>query len=128
MSLNNCYFRALVTLLLVAFGGGCSVIVDNKIEPAADAGPACGDGLIDTGAGEVCDDGNRVDDDGCDSDCQFSCTSHADCDDGEICNGEEVCNSTTHACGVAGVLPPNGTACVDGGSAGNCMDAVCVIP
>jgi len=34
--------------------------------------PRCGDGVVDPGEGEQCDDGNLVDGDGCDSDCTFS--------------------------------------------------------
>jgi len=33
-------------------------------------GPFCGDGVLDTGAGEACDDGNSILGDGCDSQCR----------------------------------------------------------
>jgi cysteine-rich repeat protein len=64
----------------------------------------CGDGVADTGGGEICDDGDDISGNGCESDCTWSCTSHADCDDGDPCNGEERCNLTTHACGGSGVF------------------------
>jgi cysteine-rich repeat protein len=42
---------------------------------------ACGDGVLDPGTGEQCDDGNTVDSDGCDSDCKpsrFQSIAHGD--------------------------------------------------
>ncbi len=49
----------------------------------------CGNGIIDTAAGEVCDDGNIVDGDGCSADC----TSNESCGNGIVdkANGE-VCD------------------------------------
>ena len=57
---------------------------------------ACGDMVVDMG--EQCDDGNMVDGDGCDTDCTFSCTEAADCNDGSICTGMESCDVATHTC------------------------------
>ena len=45
----------------------------------------CGDGNIDTSAGEQCDDGNNMDGDGCDATCQIETPS---CGDGNIDPGE----------------------------------------
>lgn len=56
----------------------------------------CGNGALD--ADEECDDGNLLDNDGCESDCTFSCNTDADCDDGNLCNGAEQCNVATHTC------------------------------
>jgi len=70
----------------------------------------CGDGFVDPGGGEDCEDGNSVNGDGCDNDCTYSCAVAADCSDGLVCNGAETCNTTTHRC-VAGAPPPNGTVC-----------------
>ncbi|MCA9613734.1 MAG: hypothetical protein H6721_11630 [Sandaracinus sp.] len=56
----------------------------------------CGNSTVDEG--EQCDDGNDVDGDGCDIDCQYSCESGDDCDDGLACNGVETCDAVTHAC------------------------------
>ncbi|OGY45369.1 MAG: hypothetical protein A3A24_02245 [Candidatus Buchananbacteria bacterium RIFCSPLOWO2_01_FULL_46_12] len=36
-----------------------------------ETGPACGDGFLDPG--EICDDGNMIDGDGCSATCQFEC-------------------------------------------------------
>lgn len=52
---------------------------------------SCGDGFIDESTGEECDDQNRTDGDGCNSDCRFSCRLDEDCDDGNHCNGAERC-------------------------------------
>jgi cysteine-rich repeat protein len=88
---------------------------------------ACGDGFL--SAGEACDDGNTTNGDGCDSDCTFTCSADADCSDGVVCNGTELCSNAgtvTSACG-AGTPPSNGTTC--GGTnicnAGSCVAAAC---
>lgn len=60
----------------------------------------CGDGHVDAGRDppEDCDDGNDEDGDGCDNDCTYSCTEHADCDDGHACT-DDTCDPADHACG-----------------------------
>lgn len=66
----------------------------------------CGDGMSDPG--EACDDGNTVDGDGCDGDCTYSCTTNAECDDGDRCNGIERCSSNVCVTGeplVCGAAP-----------------------
>jgi cysteine-rich repeat protein len=48
----------------------------------------CGDGYIDTGVGEQCDDTNLIPGDGCDNDCTYTCTAATqaeDCSDGLTC-------------------------------------------
>jgi hypothetical protein len=71
--------------------------------------PRCGDGVPQ--AGEECDDGNEVDDDGCTTDCAYSCHEPADCDDGNGC--------TTNACSPADV----GRVCVfEPRTGGTCDD------
>lgn len=55
-------------------------------------GPSvCGDGYVDASRGEDCDDANAISGDGCENDCRFSCSTDADCQDGNFCNGEERC-------------------------------------
>ncbi len=69
--------------------------------------PDCGNGLVDDD--EACDDGNSVDDDGCDSDCTPSCESAEDCRDGILCNGAESCVDRPGGgavCMSADILPP----------------------
>jgi cysteine-rich repeat protein len=80
----------------------------------------CGDGCVDVSAGEQCDfgAGNNVQGSGCNSNCQFSCTTSPNsCDDGNPCNGLETCQAVTgpngdqgQAC-AAGTPPLNGTTC-----------------
>jgi hypothetical protein len=96
----------------------------------------CGDGWVDEEAGEECDEGhgNNTSGSGCEPDCTFTCTEDTDCDDGDICNGQEACNTGIHRCFThPGNLPAPGSPCDipgvddgDGGvAAGCCMDAVC---
>ncbi len=59
----------------------------------------CGDGTIEGSCGEVCDDGNRVDGDGCDSNCMpTGCgngivTAGEECDDHDLTGGDG-CSAT----------------------------------
>jgi cysteine-rich repeat protein len=64
----------------------------------------CGDGMIDPG--EECDDGDLEDGDGCDNGCTYSCS--GDCDDTDVCNGDETC--VDHVC-QPGMPAPLGTRC-----------------
>ena len=80
----------------------------------------CGDGFLDTSTGEVCDDGNDQDGDGCDR-CRFSCTEDDACDDGSECNGVETCEA--NVC-ISGVALAEGADC--DGSVGICSSNVCL--
>jgi hypothetical protein len=82
----------------------------------------CGDGVVDMAGGEVCDDGNDVNGDGCD-DCRYSCTEDANCADENECDGAETCNTATHAC-AAGTALMEGADCA--GSVGTCLAGTCV--
>ncbi len=83
-----------------------------------DGGATCGNGVVE--GTEECDDGNSVQDDGCDNTCSFVCVAgdpkRDHCDDGNACNGTETCG-TDHAC-------TSGTPLNDGDSCGT--DMVCV--
>ena len=46
----------------------------------------CGDGIVDTDAGEICDDGNRSNDDGCDSNCTLTSCGNGILNEGEECD------------------------------------------
>ncbi len=70
----------------------------------------CGDGYIDTAAGEECDDMNTDDKDGCRKDCQFTCKTTQECDNGNFCDGAEICLPDTHKC-ATGVKPAQNTLC-----------------
>ncbi|MCA9606003.1 MAG: putative metal-binding motif-containing protein [Myxococcales bacterium] len=73
--------------------------------------PGCGNGVVE--AGESCDDGANGDpDDGCKDNCSFSCLVDPDCDDGNVCTGEERCDMATHVCTAGAVLDcDDGDAC-----------------
>lgn len=97
--------------------GTSDICTDEACAPAR-----CGDAFVDTAGGEECDDGNGTSGDGCD-DCSYSCTSDTSCDDGDECNGPEVCNLAMHAC-RAGTSLADGTDCA--GTVGRCMAGRCV--
>ncbi len=46
----------------------------------------CGNGVLEVGAGEECDDSNEVDGDGCQADCQLPACGDGVVDDGEACD------------------------------------------
>ena len=62
----------------------------------------CGDGYRNAMAGEQCDDQNTIDGDCCDSTCVIEPNGSACDGDGDVCNGDEICN----AVGVCGPSPP----------------------
>ncbi|MHC4837767.1 MAG: DUF4215 domain-containing protein, partial [Planctomycetota bacterium] len=83
------------------------------LEPAG----LCGNGIVD--AGEQCDDGNHVNQDGCDSECRSECGNGVvdageECDDGNS-NDFDGCSSVCASEGECGngLLEP-GEACDDG--------------
>ncbi len=94
---------------------------------------ACGDGIVNQ-AGEECDDGNLVDDDGCDHNCTPTVcgngvvTSDEICDDGNLLDGDGCdFNCTPTACGNGVVT--TGEQCDDGNSVnGDTCDTNCTTP
>jgi len=81
---------------------------------------ACGDGTLNTTAGEVCDDGDIVDGDGCDGNCTLTgcgngiITAPETCDDsGESATCDTNCTAAT--CGDATINATAGEICDDGG-------------
>lgn len=101
-------------------GNGLADCADPACAWRASCNLSCGDGVVDPG--EECDDGNVIDDDGCDRDCtRSSCgdgrlAPDEDCDDGNRIDGDG-CDHTCHItrCGD-GVVSP-GEACDDGNTA-----------
>lgn len=92
----------------------------------------CGDRIVQSGppSFEECDDGaNSNDNDGCRSDCKFTCTRIEDCQDGNVCDGAEVCSAGlpgNRMCRESDALPPDGTPCTKPDSnPGMCFAAMC---
>lgn len=88
----------------------------------------CGDGIVT--APEECDDGNATDGDGCNHDCTLSCKSSdpaRNCTPADACEGQGVCNDTTHVC-APGTPLGDGTMCGTGHDyckGGHCTAPVC---
>ncbi len=81
---------------------------------------ACGNGIVDTG--EACDDGNTVNGDGCNNNCQFSCSNPAtDCSGSAGTCQKWSCNGT-HQCAAVADTNQNGNTC---GSGQVCASGVC---
>jgi hypothetical protein len=99
----------------------------------------CGDGYVDEARGEECDlgDGNNNPNQGCTEDCQFPCNVDDDCDNGDLCDGDEWCDTSLDGRRICrddtSLLPPNNTTCTipdaeyDGGlgAPGFCCDGTC---
>ena len=98
-------------------GDGCSADCTSE--------ETCGNGVLDPS--EACDDGNTLAGDGCDATCAVeSCSTPADCDDGEPCSGVETCDAGV--CARAAPLA-DGDACdadADPGTRDVCVFETCV--
>ena len=120
-------------------GSDCEGRADGEVCTGDDAGArriclagecmasTCGDGYIDTEAGEQCEDGNEQAGDGCEpGDCSFTCEADTDCSDDNPCTGEETCSISTNRCTMG--APPTGvTMCTQaGGEMGVCRGSDCV--
>jgi cysteine-rich repeat protein len=83
--------------------GTVSPAFELEIVPSLSGCPICGNAEVE--GGESCDDGNKIDGDGCSSTCQDEgCVAQtpgfpsvALCDDGKECTAD-TCNSETHSC------------------------------
>ncbi|GIW40950.1 MAG: hypothetical protein KatS3mg076_1527 [Candidatus Binatia bacterium] len=91
-----------------------------RVDVGADEAATCGNGIVESGFGEECDDGNAVDCDGCDSNCTLStrcgngilCASAGEaCDDGNTLAGD--CCDATCQFEPAGSPCDDGTACTE---------------
>ena len=87
----------------------------------------CGDGYVDLAAGEECESSDTNPVEGC-SECRWDCSKNSDCDDGNICNGQEACLQSKHSC-EAGAALADGTPCKqEDGNDGLCSRQACVGP
>jgi cysteine-rich repeat protein len=95
--------------------------------------PGCGNGYLDTAAGELCDDGNLVGGDGCRADCTPEVCGDGildpqeSCDDGNTDPGD-TCdpNCRPPGCGNGYVDVAGGETCDDGNQVGfDCCSATC---
>ena len=68
-----------VAIAVATWSGSCG---RTELDAASPSLPRCGDGVVDPG--EACDDGNRIDDDGCDNACRLPV-----CGDGKRAGREE---------------------------------------
>ncbi|MBI3766962.1 MAG: right-handed parallel beta-helix repeat-containing protein [Deltaproteobacteria bacterium] len=81
-----------------------------RVDVGADEATICGNDTVEPG--EMCDDGNLVDGDGCDSNCTLTAcgngivTAGEDCDDGNVASGD--------CCAPDCRFDPPGAACDDG--------------
>jgi hypothetical protein len=116
--------------LIAALAGtssGCGSDAGSSNRDATTAA-VCGNGIVEEG--EDCDEGagNNIDGSGCDSDCTFSCTADAECDDRNLCNGFETCNLTLHRCQM-GTPPAVGTECTyENDVVSLCIGQICAKP
>jgi len=84
----------------------------------------CGNGTTD--AGEDCDDGNVVPEDGCENDCLFSCHTGDECDDDNVCTNDAcITGGTGQLCNHIDNTSPcdDGDPCTEPDicSGGNCI-------
>ncbi len=116
-------------ILMLAALGGC-------VSPPSVVVGECGDGLLDSSAGEQCDDGNRRFGDGCSPDCRPEICGNGLVDVGEQCDhGQEtlLCNAdcTLSICGDDNINRMAGEACDDGnhasgdGCSADCGHEIC---
>ena len=124
---------------------GCYPVVST-----VDAGPLCGNGVVNVTSGEGCDDGNRLSGDGCSANCQVEpswvcptacrlCIITIVCGDGRVSPGElcddgnltagDGCDDRCHV-EPGWVCPSPGESCIAVGDcdAGCCGDAIAESP
>ncbi|MGC3998496.1 MAG: putative Ig domain-containing protein [Anaeromyxobacter sp.] len=114
--------QATYTVTATNSGGSTATGLTLTVRPA----PFCGDGSVD--AGEACDDGNTVANDGCNATCQAEVCGDGvvqpgigeQCDDGNAILGDG-CTRTCIAevCGDGVIQPALGEQCDDGNAAAN---------
>ena len=114
---------------IVDMGEDCDDGGESALCDADCSNAACGDGTLNTTAGEECDDGNTMDADGCSSTClnQTMGCGNGTVEGAEQCDdaGESVtCDTdcTTAACGDGTLNATAGEQCDDGVTSATCDD------
>jgi trimeric autotransporter adhesin len=112
-------------------GNGLADCRDPVCAAAIACRPACGNGRITTG--ELCDDGNAVNGDGCDNNCTPSACGNGVmaaaevCDDGNAVNGDGCDANCTHT-GCGNGIMTTGEACDDGNqTSGDGCERTCMV-
>lgn len=103
----------------------CEIGTTKKCQDGVCTDKYCSNRVVDPG--EECDDGNRVDGDGCDNTCKYSCSptdTTRDCHSMNACITGGTCNTGTHRCSPDAPKTA-GTAC---GNKGNCVEGNCIAP
>ncbi|HKY64485.1 MAG TPA: hypothetical protein VJR29_13835 [bacterium] len=85
----------------------CPADCDAAAEPSCGEVSICGNGILE--AGEACDDGNLLDGDCCSSSC--AAETGASCEDGDFCNGVEVCDAFGICAAGEELVCDDGNAC-----------------
>ncbi len=84
----------------------------------------CGDLRIQ--GDEQCDDGDLIEDNGCTTDCEFSCESDEDCTEGDTCAGSLTCDLEEHTCTGTPKTDKESCTILGSGEPGWCIKGVCV--
>jgi cysteine-rich repeat protein len=107
-----------------ADGSSCSSLAGFLCVKESCVPTSCGDGYVDKGNSEECDDHNDVIGDGCDN-CRFTCAKDDTCDDGDLCNGKETCDLSKHVCKSGTAAADDSPCTILGGAAGACNGGTC---
>lgn len=102
-----------------AYGETACEVCDGTCRITTGTTSFCGDGITDADNGEVCDDGNRIDNDDCNNVCQPKTCGNGTLDDGEECDdgnniNDDTCKNdcTSPVCGDG--IMSTGETCDDG--------------
>ncbi len=75
---------------------------------------------------EECDDGDTLNDNGCTTDCEYTCTSDEECTEGDTCAGSRTCDLDEHTCTGSPKEDKSSCSMLGSGDPGWCIKGVCV--